>query len=420
MTIGRPVTAKFRRLDSAKLAAAKAEFQQLEREGIVRRSDSDWASPLQMIKKSDGSWRPCSDFRRLNLISEADCYPLPNMADITSSLAGATIFSKLDLKKGYHQIPFHPSDMKKMAIITPFGLFEFLQMPFNLTNARMTFQRFMDRCLAGLPFVLVYLDDILVASPDWQSHAIHLRQVLERLQANGLVLNRAKCEFFRSSVDFLGLHVAVGGVSPLADQVAAIQEFPQPTTVKELQDFLGAVNFYHQFVPAVANILLPLTAFLKGGKKGSEKLVWTSSMSLALTAIKKALLRTVCLAFPKEAPELSLATDASATHVGAVLQQRESPTADWQPLGPPPASTPPPALSSADFVFIKRGAPGPPLSPFYDSPYRALACGPKVFTLELDGQQERVTVDRLKPYLATEVVPAVPPLRGRPLKTSST
>ena len=141
------------------------------------------------------------------MISEADCYPLPNLADITSSLAGATIFSKLDLKKGYHQIPVHPSDIRKTAIITPFGLLEFLRMPFGLKNGGMTFQRFMDSCLAGLPFGLFYLDDILVSSPDRQSHAEHLRQVLEHLQANSLVLNRAKCEFFRSLVDFLGLQV---------------------------------------------------------------------------------------------------------------------------------------------------------------------------------------------------------------------
>ena len=103
----------------------------------MRRSNSDWASPLHMVQKSDGSWRPCRDFRRLNLITEDDCYPLPNMADTTSSLAGATIFSKLDLEKGYHQIPVNPADVKKTAIITPFGIFEFLRMPFGLKNAGM-------------------------------------------------------------------------------------------------------------------------------------------------------------------------------------------------------------------------------------------------------------------------------------------
>ena len=187
--------------------------------------------------------------------------------------------------------------------------------------------------LAGLPFVLVYLVNILIASPERQTHAVHLRLVLERLQANSLVLNKTKCEFFHSSVDFLGLHVTAGGVFPLSDQVADIRKFPQPTTVEELQAFHGAVNFYRRFVPVAAKILLPLTAAQKGGEKGSKKLVWTENISSALIGNKKALLRTVCLAFPKEAAELSLATDASATHVGAVLQQRESPTADWRPLG---------------------------------------------------------------------------------------
>ena len=140
----------------------------------------------------DCSWRPCGDFHCLNLISEADCYPLPNMVDFTSILAGATIFSKLDLKKGYHQIPVYPSDIKKTTIITTFGLFKFLRMPFGLKNASITFQRFMDRCLAGLPFMLVYLENILIASPDRQTHAAHVHQVLEPLQANSLVLNNAK------------------------------------------------------------------------------------------------------------------------------------------------------------------------------------------------------------------------------------
>ena len=333
VTSGRPVTAKFRRLDNVKLAAAKAEFQLLEKEGIVRRSNSDWASPLHMVQKSNGSWRPCGDFRRLNLISEDDCYPFPNMADITSSLAGTSIFSKLDLKKGYHQIPVHPADVKKTAIITPFGLFEFLRMPFGLKNAGMSFQRFMDKILGGLPFVLIYLDDILVASPDREIHADHLRAVLQILRENGLVLNKDKCEFFKSEVEFLGLRVTAGGVAPLPDQISAVADFPQPNTIKELQAFLGAVNFYRRFIPAAAKILLPLTAVLKGGKKGAELLDWTSHMLTAFQAIKTALLQSVCLAFPSDSAQLSLATDASATHVGAVLQQQEPLSQEWRPLG---------------------------------------------------------------------------------------
>ena len=286
-----------------------------------------------MVQKSDGSWRPCGDFRRLNLITEDDRYPLPNMADITSSLAGATIFSKLDLKKGYHQIPVHKSDIRKTAIITPFGLFEFLRMPFGLKNAGMSFQRFMDRLLGGLPFVLIYLDDILVASPDRLTHASHLRIVLDLLQKNGLVLNKGKCQFFRSEVEFLGLKVTAGGVAPLPNQLSAVADFPQPATVKELQAFLGAVNFYRRFIPAAAKILLPLTAELKGGRKGAEPLEWSEDMLTAFQSIKTALLQSVCLAFPRDSAELSLATDASATHVGAVLQQLEPLAQEWRPLG---------------------------------------------------------------------------------------
>ena len=204
VTSGLPVTAKFWRLDNTKLAAAKAEFLQLEKEEIVQRSNSDWASPLHKVQKSDGSWQPCGDFRCLNLISEADCYPLLNMADITSSLAGAKVFSKLNLKKSY-QIPVHPSNVKKTAIITPFGLFCFLWMSFGLKNAGMTFQSFMDRVLGGLLFILIYLDDILVASPDRQSHKEHLRTVLDLLRQHGLVLNKAKCQFFQTEVELLGL-----------------------------------------------------------------------------------------------------------------------------------------------------------------------------------------------------------------------
>ena len=185
-------------------------------------------------------------------------------------------------------------------------------MPFGL-------QRFIDRILAGLPFVLVYLDDILVASPDRQSHQEHLRLVLQCLRDNGLVLNRSNCQFFHSEVEFQGLSITASSVTPLQDQIAAVKNFPQPHTVKELQAFLGVVNFYPHFIPAAAKILLPLTAVLKGGRKGAEHLVWTPPTLEAYSSIKTALLHTTCLAFPKEDAELSLATDASATHVGAVL-----------------------------------------------------------------------------------------------------
>ena len=162
-TEGRPSTAKYRRLDSDKLAAAKKEFLEMERQGIVRRSDSSWASPLHMVRKADGSWRPCGDFRRLNLQTKPDLYTCPNIGDLTARLAGCKVFSKLDLHKGYHQIPVKAEDICKKAIITPFGLWEFRYLPFGLRNARQAFQRILDWILAGL-------DDVLIASRSHEEH----------------------------------------------------------------------------------------------------------------------------------------------------------------------------------------------------------------------------------------------------------
>jgi hypothetical protein len=128
-----------------KITAAKAKFLQLEREGIVRQSDNPWASPLHMVHKQDGSWRLCNDYRRLNLVMEPDAYPLPNMIDFAGRVAGCTVFSKIDLHKGYLQILMHPADVQKTTITKPFGLFEFLRLPFGLMKAGDTFQRKMDR-----------------------------------------------------------------------------------------------------------------------------------------------------------------------------------------------------------------------------------------------------------------------------------
>jgi len=148
VTEGNPVASKYRRLDPDRLQAAKAEFAALEKQGIVRRSKSHWATPLHMVKKADGSWRCCGDFRQLNLQTKPDCYSCPNLADLSASLSGCTVFSKLDLRKGYHQVPVRPQDIPKTAVVTPFGLFEYLRMPFGLRNAGQTFQRLMDEVLA--------------------------------------------------------------------------------------------------------------------------------------------------------------------------------------------------------------------------------------------------------------------------------
>ncbi len=333
-TIGQPSTAKFRRLDPARLAAAKAEFQAMLDEGVIRRSSSQWSSPLHMVKKKDGSWRPCRDYRHLNLQTVKDKYPLPNMADLAARLAGCTIFSKLDLKKGYLQVPVAIGDIHKTAtaIITPFGLFEFVRMPFGLKNAGMTFQRLMDTLLGGHPFAFIYLDDILVASSNAADHRRHLCQVFEVLEKSGLIINTDKCVFGRPSIEFLGHNISAAGSSPLPSRVAAIAEFPRPVTVRNLQAFLGLFNFYRKFIPAASRLVLPLTRALRGGPRGDQHLTWSAEMVTAFSAARLALSFSAVLEHPVDGAELSLVTDASSSHVGAAIQQKR-PGQGWRPLG---------------------------------------------------------------------------------------
>jgi hypothetical protein len=325
-TTGPPATARFRRLDAAKLAAAKAEFSKLERDGIIRRSSSNWSAPLHMVMKPDGSWRPCGDYRRLNLATTPDTYPLPNIQDLSARLGGCTIFSKLDLRKGYYQIPVQEGDIHKTAVITPFGLWEFLRMPFGLRNAGQSFQRFMDEVLSGLDFAFCYLDDILIGSSTPDEHLLHLHLVLQRLQQYGLVLNMEKCEIGRPGIDFLGHHITAEGASPITKHVEVIQSFPQPQDKKQLQSFLGLVNFYRRFIPAAAQILLPLTDALRG----EAAWTWTPAMNHSFGLIKQTLSSVATLTHPDPAADLCLAVDASNTHVGAVLQQLSGST--WRPL----------------------------------------------------------------------------------------
>lgn len=331
-TKGAPVTAKARRLPTERYNAAKKEFMQMVEEGICRPSNSPWASPLHIVQKKDGGIRPCGDYRQLNARTVPDRYAVPNLADFNTNMHGNKIFTKLDLNRAYYQIPMATEDIPKTAVITPFGLFEFLRMCFGLRNASQTFQRFLDHVLRGLEFAWWYLDDILIGSRNEKEHIAHLQEVLQRLEDRGLTINLAKCVFAQPEVEFLGHKVNSEGITALPTKVEAIASYPRPTTVKELRRFLGMFNFYRRCIPRAAELQAALNRHLAGSKKNdSSHIPWTEESVQAFERCKAAIKEAAVIGHPKPDAELVLVCDASSTAMGAVLQQREG--TSWRPLG---------------------------------------------------------------------------------------
>ena len=233
VTEGPPVYTPRRKLHGEKNTQIEEHLRQWERDNIIQRCESNWASPIHAVKKPDGSWRVCGDFRRVNAMTKLDRYPLPALTTFNEQLAGCTVFSKVDLKQAFQQVCVDESSQEKTAIITTLGLYKFLRMPYGLKNAAECFQRNVHQLLSDLPFAhFVYMDDVIVGSGNKEDHFRDLRCLFQRMKEAGLLLNKDKCVLGRSSIKFLGHIVDSQGISIPPDRVDDIKRFPQPKTPK--------------------------------------------------------------------------------------------------------------------------------------------------------------------------------------------
>uniref|UniRef100_A0ABD2WAQ9 RNA-directed DNA polymerase n=1 Tax=Trichogramma kaykai TaxID=54128 RepID=A0ABD2WAQ9_9HYME len=331
ITTGPTISERPRRLTGDRLAAAKKVFDDLLNQGIIRPSNSQWASPLHLVPKRNGSWRVTGDYRRLNAVTVPDRYPLPIIEDLLQESPGK-VFSTVDLQKAFYQIPVAEQDIEKTAVTTPFGLFEFLGTSLGLRNSAQTMQRTINHVLRKLPFAKAYVDDIFVASNSHAEHLMHLRQLFETLREANLKINRQKCTFGKPQVLYLGYQVSSDGFRPPPAKIEAISDYPQPTNATELRRFLGMVNYYRQCLPRAAHIQAPLHELLKGLPNKKAKLRWTETALQAFKSCKESIVDATCNTFLRPDAELALRTDASNIAIGAALEQKE-PDGSWRPLG---------------------------------------------------------------------------------------
>lgn len=320
LTDTRPIKSRPYPLPHALRQVVDDEVKDMLDLGVIEPSSSPYASPVVLVKKPDGSNRFCCDFRKLNLVTVHDAEPIPDQEEIFAKLAKDNYFSKLDLTKGYWQVPLTKQAKPLTAFVTPNGLYQFKTMPFGLVNAPATFSRVMRNLLRGMDCVHNFIDDILVHTVSWEKHLEVLRELFKRLRKANLKAKPSKCLLGQESLEFLGHQLGRGKIQPRMKKVEAIQQAAQPQTKRQLRSFLGLANYYRKFVPNFAAIAVPLTDLTRKGK--SNTLEWGEAQENAFRCLKSKLVNAPILHLPDIDRPFILRTDASENGIGAVLLQQ--------------------------------------------------------------------------------------------------
>ena len=312
----KPVFNKPRPLPFARQIAVQTELDRLVNQGILEPINySDWAAPIVAVTKSNGSVRICGDFKALNQQIQIDQHPLPSLDEILHKLQGGCIFTKIDLADAYFQLELD-DDAKNLCVInTQFGLFRYRRMCFGVASSPANFQRCIDAMIAGLPGVASFIDDIIVTGIDERDHFRNLSLLFERLTEYGFTVNFAKCEFFKSSIEYLGHIIDKDGKRPSHKSVEAIKQLPKPQDVRQLQAFLGKVNYYRAFIPNFTNKAAALYRLLQK----DAKFIWNTDCDAAFRILKNDVIDATQLAHYDVNKQLILSTDASQFGIGAVL-----------------------------------------------------------------------------------------------------
>ncbi|GJS07778.1 putative reverse transcriptase domain-containing protein [Tanacetum coccineum] len=316
-----PVARAPYRLAPSEMKELSKQLQELSEKGFIRPSSSPWGAPVLFVKKKDGSFRMCIDYRELNKLTIKNRYPLPRIDDLFDQLQGSSVYSKIDLRSGYHQLRIREEDIPITAFRTRYGHYEFQVMPFGLTNAPAVFMDLMNRvCKPYLDkFVIVFIDDILIYSKNKEEHGKHLKTILDLLRSEKLYAKFSKCDFWLDSVQFLGHVIDSNGVHVDPAKIEAIKNWAAPTTPTEVRQFLGLAGYYRRFIKEFSLISKPLTKLTQKNKP----YVWGDDEEEAFQTLKLKLCSAPILSLPEGSEDFVVYCDASLKGFGAVLMQRE-------------------------------------------------------------------------------------------------